>query len=758
MATIEETLAAMSDEVTVTDEILVIDPSTRQINLPGSELIFGVEGDGGSERKYFQCPRYVGDNVDLASSFLRVNFRNANGDTDEYLVEDVALDGDNVTFSWVLSPKAVKYKGQTKFVVCVIGPDLKLAWHTTLATGIVLAGLEPDNSHVESETADVVAQLIAMVEAQTTAVENTGAEWVRNVQNEGTDQVIAVQTAAKTAETASVAEIEAKGVNTLESIPADYTALSEAVDTLTRTRGAAIVCEVEGSVVAVNDASDLPMQGLRVFGKTTQAKTTGKNLLVQTATSQTVKNVKFTVNADGSITASGAADSDIYFDIGNITATGDFVLSGCPANGGNTKYFLDLVITGVSSAGEEYGNGKSVNLVGEKYTCRIRIKSGVTVSNLTFYPMVRLASVADATYEPYTGGKASPSPEYPQELASLEPVVNVCGKNLFDGKLEIGAINANSGAMYYLETESRTVNYIPVIPGVPIYIKREDAEGAIKPRFYDRKFNYLGTGTGNLKLNSGYSEANPMNDGTTECCITITNEAIAYMKICVASVNLENCYMVSMIDAEYEESPGNQTVPLTHTLPGIPVTSGGNYTDENGKQWICDEVDFERGVYVKRIGKTVFDENQVYHINNYRLSDGGHYVFGCSLSNLAVSDAPVMSDQYRHVQWDKWNLATATHDIVCYTGVAFFFFLAEQKIQTIEAFTEYMGTHPAIVQYILTAPIETPLSETEIAAYRALHTNKPNTTILNDAGAHMAVAYAADTKLYIDNKIKEALQ
>ena len=33
------------------------------------------------------------------------------------------------------------------------------------------------------------------------------------------------------------------------------------------------------------------------------------------------------------------------------------------------------------------------------------------------------------------------------------------------------------------------------------------------------------------------------------------------------------------------------TLPTPNGLPGIPVTSGGNYTDENGQQWICDEVD-----------------------------------------------------------------------------------------------------------------------------------------------------------------------
>lgn len=49
------------------------------------------------------------------------------------------------------------------------------------------------------------------------------------------------------------------------------------------------------------------------------------------------------------------------------------------------------------------------------------------------------------------------------------------------------------------------------------------------------------------------------------------------------------------------------TLPTPTGLPGIPVTSGGNYTDENGQQWICDEVDFERGMKVLRIDKGAFD-------------------------------------------------------------------------------------------------------------------------------------------------------
>ncbi len=59
----------------------------------------------------------------------------------------------------------------------------------------------------------------------------------------------------------------------------------------------------------------------------------------------------------------------------------------------------------------------------------------------------------------------------------------------------------------------------------------------------------------------------------------------------------------------------------------------------------------------------------------------------------------------------------------------------------------------AEVVYVLPTPIETPISESELNAYRQLHTNKPNTTILSEA--EMEVDYVADPKLYIDNKIAE---
>ena len=57
---------------------------------------------------------------------------------------------------------------------------------------------------------------------------------------------------------------------------------------------------------------------------------------------------------------------------------------------------------------------------------------------------------------------------------------------------------------------------------------------------------------------------------------------------------------------------GQQTIALQtpNGLPGIPVTSGGNYTDASGQQWVCDEVDLERGVRVQRVDKGAFDSTK----------------------------------------------------------------------------------------------------------------------------------------------------
>lgn len=71
---------------------------------------------------------------------------------------------------------------------------------------------------------------------------------------------------------------------------------------------------------------------------------------------------------------------------------------------------------------------------------------------------------------------------------------------------------------------------------------------------------------------------------------------------------------------------------------------------------------------------------------------------------------------------------------------------------------QYAAGIPITVVYVLETPIETPLSDAELLAFKALRSNKPTTTILNDSGMFMSVDYVADTKTYIDNKIAEIIK
>lgn len=160
--TVEEALAA--SVVEPVNDIFEIDPETRVITVPASEKLFGVANDGNSERKHFRCPKIVGDNIDLSTMHLYINYQNANGQKYPYLVEDIRTDGDCITFSWLIGPDVVAYKGQIKFIVCAKKGDGTIPeWNTTIAEGTVLEGLEATDEVVERNP-DIIEQILTRLD------------------------------------------------------------------------------------------------------------------------------------------------------------------------------------------------------------------------------------------------------------------------------------------------------------------------------------------------------------------------------------------------------------------------------------------------------------------------------------------------------------------------------------------------------------------------------------------------------------------
>lgn len=158
--TIEEALEASAVELV--NDIFLINPESRVITVPESEKIFGVYNDGNTERKHFRCPKIVGDNIDLSAMHLYINYQNANGQKYPYLIEDVQTDGDYITFSWLIGPDVVAYKGQVKFILCA-KKDANLEWNTTLAEGTVLEGLEATDE-VMDRNPDIIEQILTRLD------------------------------------------------------------------------------------------------------------------------------------------------------------------------------------------------------------------------------------------------------------------------------------------------------------------------------------------------------------------------------------------------------------------------------------------------------------------------------------------------------------------------------------------------------------------------------------------------------------------
>ena len=126
-----------------------------------------------------------------------------------------------------------------------------------------------------------------------------------------------------------------------------------------------------------------------------------KNLLKNTATSKTVTGVTFTVNDDGSVTANGTNTSNslLYFTVGTIASVSGqkYIISRRPNGAVNNSFYYQIGATvfQTNTESEYLPTSDAVR------TLLLVIKSGTTLENVTFFPMIRYADITDDTYEPY---------------------------------------------------------------------------------------------------------------------------------------------------------------------------------------------------------------------------------------------------------------------------------------------------------------------------------------------------------------------
>ena len=205
---------------------------------------------------------------------------------------------------------------------------------------------------------------------------------------------------------------------------------------------------------------------------------------------------------------------------------------------------------------------------------------------------------------------------------------------------------------------------------------------------------------------------------------------------------------------EYEAPKGKQATSLTQTLRAVPVTDKAfaTYTDASGISWCADEIDFARGIYVKRIhivgfaGAVGLREKQPASGDKYRFSF--YFEQNPTFFPSATTSGMCNALTFNSSPIDSNNLDNAV--IAYHRGGIFVRCDAHKTVDEFVAWAIDIGLR---VQYVLAEPIEIPLSAEELAAYYDLHTHKGNTTVFNSASAYMDLEYVMDARKYIDGLV-----
>lgn len=285
----------------------------------------------------------------------------------------------------------------------------------------------------------------------------------------------------------------------------------------------------------------------------------------------------------------------------------------------------------------------------------------ITVDDAFSAPLCGLTVYGKSTQD------GTPTPDAPVPIVSAgdggSVTVKVTGKNLFyEQGFQEYFINSAANSVGLAVGNVSSV--LQVVTGAKYYVTRNK----IGTKFRVAVVDELPT------KSSAVRPSNAINaDSKRQAEISATSK---YMVIQCEDEAAFSELMVSL-DSSTAYSPYREqllTLPTPDGLPGIPVTSGGNYTDQNGQQWVCDEVDLEKGVKVQRVDKAAFD----------------------STKTLAAQNA------------------------------------------------------------ILSAPIETPLTHAELAAYKAITAYAPDIVAQASDGAGLKLDYQRDVNIVI-KKLEDAI-
>jgi hypothetical protein len=514
---------------------------------------------------------------------------------------------------------------------------------------------------------------------------------------------------------------------------------------------------VSGEILQIENPAEQPPVGMRVYGKAEQNTTTGAQLL--NAPDKTNKIFGVTMSVSGGIASfSGTLSSNnaTFWFIGSYNGV-DVVMT-LPAG----KYYLqNCSMQTLGNSALKTGaitSETEIQITGVAYTY-------TDSSPKTIYPMINAGSKA-LPWEPYTGEKPSPSPEYPQEIeipgSDKEIRVELKAANLIP-------LNENEEKTQYGVTFKQNADGSVTINGQNTGEANSVYNLITNDALLARQFAKIGTlylsgnkaGT-NVTLQCWNYDGNnsAVKDNGEGISFVFTNVTAPYNIALVVPTNeiVDNVTINPMLNAGTTALPWapykdqSLTLSTPNGLPGLLVDSGGNYTDSNGQQWICDSVEFYSDGTGKKIQRLKRASGLAFKKVSYGIQEES-YLYETYLSDLSENGYPPCL--CTGLKYDKRILDNNLNGMYAYPkSIRARFKDSKNEQEDIEKLKTFEFL------YALQTPIETDLSSEEIAAYRALKLNNPVTNVFTAESLMpgIAVDYVPETERYIEKSINENTQ
>ena len=431
------------------------------------------------------------------------------------------------------------------------------------------------------------------------------------------------------------------------------------------------------------------------------------------------------VKAKGTSTNVSSTNKIIWNDFTGLK--GKFFVSGSSSDTTARVYLCIIKEDGTAS----YPRDTTVTLDGTEQSVAFfcQVNAGVTV-DATIYPMFNYGTEALA-WKPYTGVK---------EIES-----EVLGGNIYNG----GDIVVNNAYLGW-----QVINF-PVYKGYPTFtvsFKPNGFVGQLKCLVQaDKYIDFLGNEDRiSIVVTPEYSSERGNLFYSTKDINTInfTDIQIEYGAVATEYEPYNKQTLVTPVVNGLNGLPLGKTIP--NEIKNSEIHMQGVYFDEDYQQYyISDTIDYESGKRIQRICYLTLDGRNVPFSASAAFETYQRY-----LGSLPVEFTSIT---YNCKVNRLINLASFDGDSAhAYVDKrALWLFLPIDKVTQYGGVSGYFNNCPYEVQFILDTPIETDLTESEIEAYKALHTNYPNTTIINDCDAYMEAEYMISTKKYIDDMHKK---